>query len=316
MADYIGVKCIVCENNFTEDDDIVVCPDCGTPYHRACYNEKGACINTELHESGKSFKIPEKELDEMQAEKTQCPRCGEINPPLTMFCEKCGLPLGVKQENPQQNPNVEEIQGEGQLPFQGLNINFSDPLCGFNPEEKFEDATIAELGAFIGTNTHYYLPFFKRMKETKRKLALNFSAMLAPTLYYSYRKMPMLAILSFLIKFVISLPSMILILSDSAFSTLPFAEIFANINVNSQSFLMVSAVANFLSYGVIFVTGLLSNWFYYRHTLRKIKEIKQVESTGIPEQLKAKGGVSIPMMVTFIALPFVVAFVISFIAVL
>ena len=32
MADYTGKKCIVCGGVFSENDDIVVCPECGTPY--------------------------------------------------------------------------------------------------------------------------------------------------------------------------------------------------------------------------------------------------------------------------------------------
>ena len=31
MARYTGNHCPVCEQEFTDNDDIVVCPDCGTP---------------------------------------------------------------------------------------------------------------------------------------------------------------------------------------------------------------------------------------------------------------------------------------------
>ena len=56
--DYKGIKCPVCDKPFTENDDIVVCPVCGAPYHRGCYKEKGACIFTDLHESGKTWAPP------------------------------------------------------------------------------------------------------------------------------------------------------------------------------------------------------------------------------------------------------------------
>ena len=32
MTRYTGNHCPVCEQAFTDEDDIVVCPDCGTPY--------------------------------------------------------------------------------------------------------------------------------------------------------------------------------------------------------------------------------------------------------------------------------------------
>ena len=45
MADYKGNTCPVCKQKFKEADDIVVCPDCGTPYHRECWKRSvSACI--------------------------------------------------------------------------------------------------------------------------------------------------------------------------------------------------------------------------------------------------------------------------------
>ena len=34
MADYKNKKCVVCKELFSDYDDIVVCPECGAPYHR------------------------------------------------------------------------------------------------------------------------------------------------------------------------------------------------------------------------------------------------------------------------------------------
>jgi predicted amidophosphoribosyltransferase len=41
--------CPVCNNVFKDDDDVVVCPDCGTPHHRDCYKALGECKNKSLH---------------------------------------------------------------------------------------------------------------------------------------------------------------------------------------------------------------------------------------------------------------------------
>ena len=50
--DYINEICPVCKRQFGADDDIVVCPDCGTPHHRDCWNVKKACENSALHGEG------------------------------------------------------------------------------------------------------------------------------------------------------------------------------------------------------------------------------------------------------------------------
>lgn len=44
--------CPVCKKPFSENDDIVVCPLCGTPHHRDCYKENGECANIEKHSEG------------------------------------------------------------------------------------------------------------------------------------------------------------------------------------------------------------------------------------------------------------------------
>lgn len=56
---YIGQQCTSCHELFNKNDDIVVCPDCGSPYHRECYKNEGKCLNVELHEKGTEWQ-PEK----------------------------------------------------------------------------------------------------------------------------------------------------------------------------------------------------------------------------------------------------------------
>ena len=55
MSFYDNKSCPVCGNAFEEGDDIVVCPECGTPHHRECYNLSGHCVNAGLHKSGYSY---------------------------------------------------------------------------------------------------------------------------------------------------------------------------------------------------------------------------------------------------------------------
>ena len=53
--DYTGIKCPICEKEFQADDDIVVCPECGTPHHRECYFSLSHCANEEKHAEGFQF---------------------------------------------------------------------------------------------------------------------------------------------------------------------------------------------------------------------------------------------------------------------
>mgnify|MGYP000169958290 CR=1 FL=1 len=42
MPKYYGCPCEGCGKPLTLQDDIVVCPDCGAPYHRTCYEKNGS----------------------------------------------------------------------------------------------------------------------------------------------------------------------------------------------------------------------------------------------------------------------------------
>ena len=64
--DFTKFHCPVCNSNFTENDDVVVCPDCGTPHHRECYKKIGKCFNENMHGSdsisAEGYKNPESEV--------------------------------------------------------------------------------------------------------------------------------------------------------------------------------------------------------------------------------------------------------------
>ena len=58
MYQFTGCPCSVCGKPLTDTDDIVVCPDCGAPYHRACYEKQGACVYAGKHGAGFEWTPP------------------------------------------------------------------------------------------------------------------------------------------------------------------------------------------------------------------------------------------------------------------
>ena len=58
MPKYYGCPCEGCGKPLTLQDDIVVCPDCGAPYHRDCYEKLGRCIHSPAHAAGYEWKFP------------------------------------------------------------------------------------------------------------------------------------------------------------------------------------------------------------------------------------------------------------------
>lgn len=97
---YTDVICEGCGKAFTEDDDIVVCPECATPQHRECYNKNGACVNEHRHTEDYSWQgaaentAPSFE-NEDKIKKIPCPNCGYENPEGSEFCKQCSLKFTV-----------------------------------------------------------------------------------------------------------------------------------------------------------------------------------------------------------------------------
>ena len=58
MPKYYGCPCEGCGKPLTLQDDIVVCPDCGAPYHRVCYEKLSQCIHRPAHAAGYEWKFP------------------------------------------------------------------------------------------------------------------------------------------------------------------------------------------------------------------------------------------------------------------
>ena len=57
MPKYYGCPCEGCGEPLTLKDDIVVCPDCGAPYHRTCYEKLGRCIHSPGAEKARVNKL-------------------------------------------------------------------------------------------------------------------------------------------------------------------------------------------------------------------------------------------------------------------
>ena len=72
MSRFTDKLCPVCREKFKDNDDVVVCPECGTPHHRACYNDAGGCGVNGYHAEGFvwSGKLP----DELETVREEYPR--------------------------------------------------------------------------------------------------------------------------------------------------------------------------------------------------------------------------------------------------
>lgn len=212
MIDYTGVKCPVCLKEFVPEDDVVVCPDCGTPHHRECYGQTGHCANQEKHKDGYVWKKPvfgQKgfEKEEKTGEKV-CPVCRTVNPQNALFCDRCGQPFvfGANGDNPYKNRNSYQDgnphqNGEpykngnpypGGMPYMGPmpgmgGMPFYDPMGGVNPTDAIGGVPAGDIAKLVQGNNIYYLPVFSKLDRTGSG-RFNFCAFLFSGGWLLYRK--------------------------------------------------------------------------------------------------------------------------------
>ncbi len=179
--EFTQYNCPVCDKRFESADDIVVCPECGTPHHRDCYDELGHCFYEDRHKEGFSFDSlhPEQPGDEQKEpafedfETILCPVCFHKNPRGTDVCQRCGTDLRAENAyNPQQPGNGQNPRQEGS-PYQGMPFGFGasgmpqfDPLAGMDSKEEVGDnVTAGEAAKFTGKNTQYFSMVFQKLRK-------------------------------------------------------------------------------------------------------------------------------------------------------
>ena len=118
MSRFENKLCPVCRERFTENDDIAVCPECGTPHHRACYLKNNRCGVEELHAQGFVWKgrLPDEPLDAVLP---------TMAPPVSHNAAGFGVPEPVerKTSNLFDEPEAPAAQDDPENVF----LNIKDP---------------------------------------------------------------------------------------------------------------------------------------------------------------------------------------------
>lgn len=314
---YTGEKCLICNETFEKDDDVVVCPECGTPYHRHCYKEKGYCINSELHESGGIWKrIKDENTSQNNINNNQ-------------------ENLSETEKNVEEFTNINDSERESfnQSGDGFIRFELNKPLYGLDPNEEFEGVKMVEMFSFIKTNTLYYIPLFKKMKDMGSKISFNISSFLFPYFYFAHRKMWLMAIISVFVTLVLQIPSFLINLNNSieyglidenmiSYAEAVFHNLLVFIDSNYNIIENIAFVCSIGSYLFKIAMCLFSNWFYYRFAIKSINKIKSRNSE-MPKRVSAinsAGGTSVAniflILLVMIGFYFLISFAIDMFSIL
>ncbi len=305
MGKYEGIHCPVCDKEFTDTDDIVVCPECGAPHHRECYLKNGKCAFADKHGTGETWHAPGAQSQgEPSGETLQCPSCGAENPVEGIFCTRCGKPLkgfGPQQEgsNPFGQQGFGGQQAAGQRPNNPFGMPFGaytvDPYGGLSPQEEIDGVSVLELQEIVGESSAYYLPRFKQMSEGK-KTSWCWSGCFFSFYYFLYRKVYSMAIVSALISLLIFTATTLLSLQTlpDLFSAIT-GIVAQGVQVDTAYLLKIEMASQLVSMAVMIIFGLFATRLYKWHIFRKIKKLRERYAIGSPEYHDAlikQGGVN------------------------
>lgn len=336
--EFFKYKCPVCDQQFKSSDDIVVCPECGTPHHRECYENTGHCVYQNKHSENYSFGESGDKTGESSDDTITCPKCNHINEDTTFYCEKCGYPLNEQDRNNQQT-NYTDTQnttfGQNTPPFGfgGPAIQF-DPLAGMKSDEEIaENIKVGEMAKFVGKTTQYYLLVFNRIKKLGNS-KFNFSAFLFSGIYFLYRKMNTVGIIVSLLFLALTVGQTYIQLMpeyESIFTTAVELQYSMQADYTFSFSSYMSSLSSYLSMNdiiflfsplflylirgiMMFICGFTANRAYYKHCTKKINKIKKsTDNTNLNKELESNGGVNLPLAACFVGAYLIITYIPLFI---
>ena len=304
MKNFLGSPCPYCGKNFAEGDDIVVCPECGTPHHRDCYKEHSACANEEKHGENFEWKgafvpsVHKTEEKTSESSKITCHYCGSENPGNSRYCLKCGAPLDeTKAPKDPAKLSFEEFQRERERIFTESLNNVS-----------FEDVSAKEAAVFVRSNVGYFLPRFAAFSKGA-KFDTNFSAFIFSYFYLFYRKMYGLGIAVFAAMTILSIPTLLLdfqIIQEQYVEMGMLSQMIWEVP-HQDALTVYSVIAGLLIWIIRIALMMFFNRLYYSKVIAAIKKARpslaNKDENTIASFFKRKGG-------TGIAVPIIAAIVI------
>lgn len=263
---FTNEKCPVCDGAFGGDDDIVVCPYCGTPHHRDCYKQNGKCKNAELHGSGFKWE-----------------------------------PTVAEENEPQPTPSDTTDKKPFDTPFANFDMPLPPPPqngpLNLFPTELEEGVSTMDAASFVQYNGLKYIQKFFYVKGGKR--TISWAAFFFAPYWFFYRKMHKLGAIFMAIMLALSLMSLlppVQRITNANYEYMEQLEAISTMDPSSeeaqtaQTELYTKIVStykqNYLGLGLTIFQGVASlvirifialnaNKWYYQHVTREIKKINE-----------------------------------------
>lgn len=259
---YENQPCPICNNSFNPNDDIVVCPICGTPHHRDCYKKNGECGNFEKHNEGYRWTPLQTDVPEQK----------------------------IEQSAPVPEAPYAVPFNSAQAPTTNIFTAQPNPYALF-PKELEDGVATEEAADFVQLNNVKYIQNFFYIKSKKK--TFNWAAFFFAPYWFFYRKMYKLGAIFMAIMLLLSVGFSLPGPAREFTNELnEWAETYENADIttteemeefyNSQYEIYTSnpigvvlvAVQGVIAFILQLYIGFNANKWYYNHTIKSIKKVQ------------------------------------------
>lgn len=276
MSLYENEICPVCKEEFCKGDDIVVCPECGTPHHRECYNLAGKCVNTGLHKAGYDYQKEKKENVNILK-----------NEPIIQHTENQDdiIPIIGNAENESDDNNITK---KPLNPVDIFKITDTDTVYE-KDSQTIDGESVADFAATIKVNVPKFINKFKEMEAKNKKASWNWCAFFFGPIYLLARKMYKQGLAFICLSFSLLFAANTLILKfapDYSKAVLDLVQSAQNVkSLNPNDLLSLTSIADAKTASIIcysclgvfivfrIIQGALANHFYKKTISSIVKRI-------------------------------------------
>jgi len=265
MHRYENCICDLCQKPLTAEDEVVVCPECGAPMHRACYAKNGACAHAAEHAGGYEWHYPAGGA----GAKVACAHCGAQNDPAARFCQICGAPMAAEGQPAPEGPAA---NGEWRRAYTYGNYK--------QPAEEFDVNGVSseEMRTYLGKSADSLLLRFRIiLSERFSPAAWNIPALLLGPFYFFYRRMKKIGLLLLLVLVAVYVPGWLY--STEVFKSTIAPQMFGITLPYSESLLrLLEPIAAVASWGRLFLhfyCGMRANRLLLTHVIGDIRSLHE-----------------------------------------
>ncbi len=167
-----GKICDGCGELMHDGEDIVVCPDCGTPQHRECYKKNNKCVNEHLHTE--SFDWQEANIE-------------PVPEPVSESQQENSRPLKIEILNADEQSELPNGMNDFPMPLLSVDAVLMDGQ-GLKADDEFDGVKVSEALTYTQISAGKYLKKFIKAKGKKFFISWNWAAYFFSPAWFFFRK--------------------------------------------------------------------------------------------------------------------------------